>query len=79
MTEEIDPEKCNFGNFRSSVTLILTLDRVEVILVRTSGRSLPKHQIRSKSEKLLVVLWCTYRQTYRQTNRPEFQFIRSSL
>ena len=33
---------------------ILTVDRVEVTLVRISGRGLPKHQIRSKSEKLIV-------------------------
>jgi len=30
MAEEIDIEKCNFQNFRSSVTL--TLDRIEVTL-----------------------------------------------
>jgi len=36
--EEIDVGKCNFRNFRSSVTLTLTLNRVEVTLVRTSGR-----------------------------------------
>ena len=30
MAEEIDLEKCNFRNFGSSVTLTLTLDRVEV-------------------------------------------------
>jgi len=51
---EIDPEKCNFRNFRSSVTLTLTLDRVEVTLVRISGRGLPTHQIRAKLEKLFV-------------------------
>ena len=28
MTEEINLEKCNFWNFRSSVILMLTLDRV---------------------------------------------------
>jgi len=50
--EEIDLEKCNFRNFRSSVTLTLTLDRVEVTLVRIRGRGLPTHQIRRKSEKL---------------------------
>jgi len=54
MAEEIDLEKCNFRKFRSSVTLIVTLDWVEVILVRTSGRSLPIYQIISKSEKLFV-------------------------
>jgi len=36
------------------VTLTLTLDRVEVILVRICGRGLPTHQIRWKSEKLFV-------------------------
>jgi len=49
--EEIDLEKCTFHNFGSSMTLTLTLDRVKVILVRTSGRGLPIHQIRWKSEK----------------------------
>jgi len=52
MAKEIDLEKCKFRNFRSSVTLILTLDRVEVKLVDKSGRGLPTHQIKSKSEKL---------------------------
>ena len=52
--EEIDLEKCNFCNFGRSVTLILTLDRVEVTLVRISGPGLLTHQIRSKSEKLFV-------------------------
>jgi len=52
MAEETNLEKCNFQNFRSSVTL--TLDRVEVILARISGQGLLTHQIRSKSEKLLV-------------------------
>jgi len=54
MAEEIDIEKCNFWNFRSLVTLILTLDRVEVILVHISGRGLATHRIRLKSEKLFV-------------------------
>ena len=56
MAEEIDLEKCTFRNFGSSVTLtlILTLDQVEVKLVRICGRGLPTHQIRSKSEKLFV-------------------------
>jgi len=52
--EEIDLEKSTFRNFGKSVTLTLTLDRVEVTLVRTSGRGLPTHQIRWKSEKLFV-------------------------
>jgi len=52
--EEIDLEKCTFRNFGSSVTLTLTLDRVEVILVRTSGQDLPTNQIKWKSEKLFV-------------------------
>jgi len=41
IVEEINLEKCNFQNFRSSVTLILTLDPVEVILVGISGQGLP--------------------------------------
>jgi len=52
MAEEIDLEKCTFRNFGSSVTL--TLERVEVTLVRICGRGLPTHQIRWKSEKLFV-------------------------
>ena len=54
MAEEIDLKKCTFRNFGSSVTLTLTLDRVEVTLVRICGRDLPIHQIRWKSEKLFV-------------------------
>jgi len=67
--EEIDLEKCTFHNFGNSVTLTLTLDRVEVTLVRTSGRGLPTHQIRWKSEKLFVDI---------RTDTPEFQSTRSS-
>ena len=52
-TAEIDLEKCNSHNFGSFVTVTLTLDRVEVIQVRISGRVLPTHQIRAKSEKKL--------------------------
>ena len=52
MAEKIDLEKCTFRNFGSSVTL--TLDRVEVTLVRICGRGLPTHQIRWKLEKLFV-------------------------
>jgi len=52
--EEIDPEKCTFRNFGSSVTLTLTLDRVDVTLVRTPSRGLPTHQIRWISEKRFV-------------------------
>ena len=52
VAEEIDLEKCTFRNFGSSV--ILTLDRVEVTLVRICGRGLPTYQIRWKSEKLFV-------------------------
>jgi len=37
MAEEIDIEKCNFRNFRSSVISTLTLDRVKVILVYISS------------------------------------------
>jgi len=54
MEEEIDLEKCTFRNFGSFLTLTLTLDRVEVTLVRIRGRGLPTHQIRWKSEKLFV-------------------------
>ena len=54
MAEEIDLEKYTFRNFGSSVTLTLTLDRVEVTLVRICGRGLPTHKIRWKSEKLFV-------------------------
>jgi len=63
MAEEIDLEKCNFRKFRSSVTLNLTLDRLEVTLVRISGRDLPTHLIRAKSEKVFVdgrKYVCTY-------------------
>jgi len=55
MVEEIDLEKCNFCNFGSSVTLTLTLDRVEVTLVHICGRGLPTHQIRWKSENFVDV------------------------
>ena len=54
MAQEIDLEMCTFRNFGSSVTLTLTLDRVEVTLARICGRGLPTHQIRWKSEKLFV-------------------------
>jgi len=37
--------------------LTLTLDRVEVTLVRICGRGLTTHQIRWKSEKLFVDVW----------------------
>jgi len=43
MAEERDLEKCNFRNFRSSVTLTLTLDRVEVKLMCISGQGLYLH------------------------------------
>jgi len=43
MAQEIDLEKCNFPNFRSSLTLTLTLDRVEVIFLCICGRGLPTH------------------------------------
>ena len=55
MAQEIGLAKCNFLNFRSSVTLTLTLtltlDRVEVTGLRISGRGIPTQQITSKSEK----------------------------
>jgi len=52
--EEIDLEKCTFCNFGSTVTL--TLDLVEVTLVRICGRDVPTHQIRWKSEKETVAV-----------------------
>jgi len=52
MAKQTDLEKCNFLNFRSSMTL--TLDQVKVTLVRLAGRGLSTHQIRSKLEKLNV-------------------------
>jgi len=79
MAEEIDLEKCTFPNFGSSVTLTLTLDRVEVILVRICGRGLSTHQIRWKSEKNF--LWTYGRTDVRtdgRTDTPEFQSTRSS-
>jgi len=54
LAEETDQQNCNFWNFRSPVTLTLTLDQVEDRLMRISGRGLPTHQIMSKSEKLFV-------------------------
>jgi len=54
MADDIDLEKCNFHKFGSSMTLTLTLDRVEVALMHISDRDLPTHQIRWKSEKLSV-------------------------
>jgi len=52
--EEIDLEKCNYSNFGRSVTLTLTIDGVEVTLVRICGGGLPTHEIRLKSGKLFV-------------------------
>jgi len=55
MAEEKDLERCKFFHkFRRSVTLTVTLDRVEVTQVRISGRGLPTHKIRLKLEKLFV-------------------------
>jgi len=68
--EEIDLEKCNFRNFGRIVTLTLTLDRVEVMLVRICGGGLPTHQIKPKSEKLFVDV---------RTDTSEFQSTRSSV
>jgi len=68
MAEEIDLENCNFRNFRSSVTL--TSDRVNVILLRISGRGLSTYQIRWKSEKLFVDV---------RTDGPAFQSTRLSV
>jgi len=78
MADEIDLEKCTFHNFRSSVTLTLTLDRVEVMLVRICGRGLPTYQIRWKSEKKLFVDIRADGRTDGRTT-PEFQSTRSSV
>ena len=69
--EEIDLEKCNFCNVGSYMTLILTLDRVEVTLVRISGRGLPRYQIRWKSEKniLRTCVRTKFELTDRRTHR----------
>ena len=65
--EEIDPEKCTFRNFGSSVTL--TLDRVEVTLVRICGA--PRTKL-GRNRK-------TFRgRTDGRTDRPDFQSTRSS-
>jgi len=53
----------------------VTLDRVEVTLVRICGRVLPTYQIRWTSEKLL---W-TYVRTDGRTDTPEFQSTRLSV
>ena len=56
--EEIDIEKCTFRNFGKSVTLTLTLDRVEVTLVRNCAYVVevyPHTKFRWKSEKKLFV------------------------
>ena len=77
MAEEIDLEKCTFRNFGSSVTLTLTLDRVEVTVVCICGQGLPTHEIRWKLEKLFVDVRTDGR-TYGRTDTPEFQSTRSS-
>jgi len=69
--EEIDVEKCNFHNFGSSVTLALTLDRVESHRCAYLVEIYP-HQIRSKSEKKT---FCG--RTDGRTDTPEFQSTRS--
>ena len=74
MAEEIDLEKCDVQNFRSSVTLILTLDRVEVILVHISGEVCPHTKL---DRNWTNFLWMDGH-TYGCTDRPEFQAIRSS-
>jgi len=60
----------NCRKFKCPVTLTLTLDRVEVKLVRICGRGLPTHQIRWKLEKFFVDV---------RTDTPEFQSTRSSV
>jgi len=72
MAEEIDLEKCTFRNFGSSVTLTLTLDRVEVTLVRICGRGLPTQPNQVEIGKTFC--GCTDG----RTDTPEFQSTRSS-
>ena len=60
-----------------TLLLTLTLDRVEVTLMRICGRGLPTYQIRWKSEKLFVDVRTSGR-TYGRTDTPEFQSTRSS-
>jgi len=71
MTEERDLEMCNFQNFRSSVTLILTMDRVEVILTSILVEVYLHTKLDRNRKKTL--------QTDGRTDSHEFQFIRSSL
>ena len=73
MAEEIDLEKCNFRNFRSSVTLTLILDRVEVRLVCISGRDLITHLIIEIGKKTFFVNGRTDVLTHVQTDTAEFQ------
>jgi len=54
MAEEIDVEQCNFRNFRSPVTLTLTLIGSHGIPLCISHRTLSTYQISLKSEKLFV-------------------------
>jgi len=75
MAEEIEVEKCNLRNFRSSVTLTLTLDQVEVTLVHISGQGLSTHTPNQIEIRKLFVDG----QMYVQTDRPEFQSIKSLL
>jgi len=71
MAEEIDLEKCNFRKFKSPVTLTLTLtlDRVEIILMHICGRVYPHTKLDRNRKNFL---W-----TYGWTDTPEFQSIRS--
>jgi len=67
------PRKVQFCKFWRSVTLTLTVDGVEVTLVRICGGGLPTHHIRSKSEKRFRG------RTDGRTDTPEFQSTRSSV
>ena len=69
MAEDIALEKCNFRNNGSSVTLTLTLDRVEVKLVCICGQGLPYTQNYMEIGKTFVDV---------RTDTPEFQSTRSS-
>jgi len=62
--KEIHLEKCDFLNFRNSVTLNLTLDRVKVILVPICIRGLHTH---TKLDRNLKKFLWTDGRTYVQT------------
>jgi len=66
--EKFDLEKCTFRNFRSSVTLTLTLDRVEVTLVRICGRVYPHTKLDGNWKNFLWTYGRTYGRTHLSSN-----------